>query len=223
MWHVTRLSKLLAFLALIIFDEEYISLGYDETSHGVFIFLRPSITSFLLVPNTNIFFSTLHTQTISLWPSLSVTAQVSRSHTRTGKPVFLFYLHFYVSGSKQEGKNYGLFSTWTTKCTQYGTIQYKSQNEIRFKYKCYMFRHWSAIFRMSNKTKNHKYLDWRVGLVSLCFTRLPKDGAPLPKHVCVVLTLNCILLYFIIFILFYFILYCILLYLIKCTWWLHGI
>jgi hypothetical protein len=41
-----------------------------------------------------------------------------------------------------------------------------------------MFRHQTVIFRESTKTN-----DWRVGLVFLCFSRLPEDGSPVPKHV----------------------------------------
>jgi len=70
-------------MALIIFDEQYVGLGYSASSYCVPAVIHPSITSSLLVPNTSIFFNTLHRHTISLWPSLSVTAQVSYSHTRT--------------------------------------------------------------------------------------------------------------------------------------------
>ena len=40
----------------------------------------------------------------------------------------------------------------------------------------YMFRHWSAIF------ESDQYLEWLVGLVFPCFSRLPEDVTPVPKH-----------------------------------------
>jgi hypothetical protein len=41
-----------------------------------------------------------------------------------------------------------------------------------------MFRHQTVVFRESDKTN-----DWCVGLVFLCFSRLPEDGSLVPKHV----------------------------------------
>jgi hypothetical protein len=41
----------------------------------------------------------------------------------------------------------------------------------------FMFRRWSAIF------ESDQYLDWRVGLVFPCFSRLPEDITPVSKHV----------------------------------------
>jgi hypothetical protein len=55
-----------------------------------------------------------------------------------------------------------------------------------------MFRHRSAIFRESNETKRPKYVDWLVGLVLLCFTRLPEDGTEVTKHVGFILTITCV-------------------------------
>jgi len=38
------------------------------------------------------------------------------------------------------------------------------------------------------------YLDWRVRIVFLWSERLPEDGRPVPKHVVLILVMNCILL-----------------------------
>ena len=59
-----------------------------------------------------------------------------------------------------------------------------------------MFRHRSAIFRESANTKDHKYntpLQVLIGFVILCVRRFPEDGSPVPKHVDVILIVNCVL------------------------------
>jgi hypothetical protein len=38
----------------------------------------------------------------------------------------------------------------------------------------------TRLFIFSESTKTN---DWRLGLVFLCFSRLPEDGSPVPKHV----------------------------------------
>jgi hypothetical protein len=70
-----------------------------------------------------------------------------------------------------------IFNTLTNKRTQKNT-KYKSQNTIHGNVNSYIFRYRIVIFRESTKSKK-----WRVGLVFLCFIRLPEDGSPVPKHV----------------------------------------
>jgi len=36
-------------------------------------------------------------------------------------------------------------------------------------------------------------MKWGVGLVEICVRRLPEDCTPVPKHVTVILTMNCVL------------------------------
>jgi hypothetical protein len=74
-----------------------------------------------------------------------------------------------------------------------------------------MFQYQSAIQRESTKTQEstsnmpihvlipHPYLNWRVGLVFLCFSRLPEDGTLVLKHIgvntdCELCFMICILL-----------------------------
>lgn len=42
-------------------------------------------------------------------------------------------------------------------------------------------------------------MKWGVGLVEICARRLPEDGTPVPKHVTVILNMNCVLWFFILF------------------------
>jgi hypothetical protein len=55
-----------------------------------------------------------------------------------------------------------------------------------------------AMFRQSIKTKDHKSNTPIQVLMFLCFIRLSENGTLVPKHVEVTLTINCILLYFIV-------------------------
>ena len=58
-----------------------------------------------------------------------------------------------------------------------------------------MFRDRVAMFRQPSETKKHKSNTPIQVLVFLCFIRLPENGTPVPKHVGVTLTINCILLF----------------------------
>ena len=57
------------------------------------------------------------------------------------------------------------------------------------------FRHRGAMFRQSSETKEHESNTPIQVLVFLCFIRLPENGTPVPKHLRVILTMNCILLF----------------------------
>jgi hypothetical protein len=72
-------------------------------------------------------------------------------------------------------------------------IKYSKMQFIKYN-SWLMFRHRSALFRQSIETKEHKSNTPIQVLVFLSFIRLPEKGTPLPKHVEVILTMNCILL-----------------------------
>ena len=69
----------------------------------------------------------------------------------------------------------------------------------------YMFQYQIAIKRESTKTQEpksnmpihvlipHAYLNWYVGLVFLCFSRLPEDGTLVLKHMGVNTVHECVL------------------------------
>lgn len=70
---------------------------------------------------------------------------------------------FYVTGTV----HIHTFTISTNECTQYSEIKYKS---------------YSTIHGM-HTSEGDQNLDWLVGLIFFCYSRLSEDGSPVPKHV----------------------------------------
>jgi hypothetical protein len=96
-------SHFLDLITLIIFGEVY-----RLQSSSLCSLLRLPASSFLLGPN--ILLSTLFSNTLNLWSSLSVRDQISHSYKTTGTIMFFFiYFNFYVfreeTGRQDSEKN----------------------------------------------------------------------------------------------------------------------